>query len=50
MAKTIAEAVKQYNNKNKKKETKQISIFDLFGVEEIIIKVEKKDEPKRKYD
>lgn len=37
--KTVAEAVKAYN---KKHETKQISLFDVYEIEDIIIKVKKK--------
>lgn len=38
--KTVAEAVKL--SKEKHKEEKQISLFELFEIEDIIIKVRKK--------
>ena len=31
--------------KNKHAETEQISLFDLYEIEDIVIKVRKKDEP-----
>lgn len=41
--KTISEAVKQYKEKHsEKEEVRQISLFDLYEIEDIIIKVRKK--------
>lgn len=41
MARTVAQVVKQYNKKHDD-ESEQISIFELFEIEDIVIKVRKK--------